>query len=241
MAARPFQRTLMTPANASDMQRFSPQHTSNPTHGTNLRTPSSFLPKISPPLPHNSENGILSKIISSQTPNAECFSEFGAIPGRYHRALAKVGHESNVAETDPVMGMQKCPQFASELSKLDQSRAENDLKKVTSLILSSSERSNKAEMLAEEMLCQALLPPSAIHSLDIVGSTLDEKGLDYIRDKLSHKYSNSQVEHARAEEAANSTYMVIHLVVLICTQLIECLKHLLWLDFTFIAHKLCWY
>ncbi|KAG7199983.1 hypothetical protein KM043_014408 [Ampulex compressa] len=43
LSARPFDRSLMTPANATDMQRFSPQH--KPYTPIQLRTPSSFTPK----------------------------------------------------------------------------------------------------------------------------------------------------------------------------------------------------
>ena len=50
--------------------------------------------------------------------------------------------------------------------------------------------------IAERMLSEALLPPSAINAGDIIGSTLDEKELMYIRDKLNSKYSNkSDIEH----------------------------------------------
>lgn len=50
--------------------------------------------------------------------------------------------------------------------------------------------------IAERILSEALLPPSAIHVNDIVASTLDEKGLTFIIDKLNSKYSNKgDVEH----------------------------------------------
>jgi len=43
--------------------------------------------------------------------------------------------------------------------------------------------------MAESMLTDALLPPSAIHLKDIIGSTLDKKELMFIREKLTDKYS----------------------------------------------------
>ncbi|XP_015115591.1 paxillin isoform X1 [Diachasma alloeum] len=46
--------------------------------------------------------------------------------------------------------------------------------------------------LADQMLSEALLPPSSIHSNDIIASTLDEKGLSYIREKLSSKYGEKE-------------------------------------------------
>ncbi|XP_011307538.1 uncharacterized protein Tes [Fopius arisanus] len=47
-------------------------------------------------------------------------------------------------------------------------------------------------ILAEQMLSEALLPPSSINSNDIIASTLDEKGLSYIREKLSSKYGDKE-------------------------------------------------
>ncbi|RLU23867.1 hypothetical protein DMN91_004075 [Ooceraea biroi] len=43
--------------------------------------------------------------------------------------------------------------------------------------------------IAESILTDALLPPSAIHANDIIGSTLDERELMFIREKLTDKYS----------------------------------------------------
>lgn len=43
--------------------------------------------------------------------------------------------------------------------------------------------------LAEQMLSDALLPPSAVHANEIIGSTLDRNKLKYIQEKLSAKYS----------------------------------------------------
>ena len=50
LGARPFSQALMTPANATDVQR-SPQHNAgaSPGQDLNLRTPSSFIPKDFPP------------------------------------------------------------------------------------------------------------------------------------------------------------------------------------------------
>ncbi|XP_015520382.1 uncharacterized protein LOC107224724 [Neodiprion lecontei] len=43
--------------------------------------------------------------------------------------------------------------------------------------------------LAEQMLSDALLPPSAVHANEIIGSTLDRNKLKYIQEQLSAKYS----------------------------------------------------
>ncbi|XP_015592961.1 uncharacterized protein LOC107266713 [Cephus cinctus] len=47
----------------------------------------------------------------------------------------------------------------------------------------------ESSRLAEEMLNEALLPPSAVHNKEIIGSTLDRNELKYIQEKLSAKYS----------------------------------------------------
>lgn len=49
-------------------------------------------------------------------------------------------------------------------------------------------------MLADKILSDALLPPSSINSGAIIGSTLDQKGLNEIREKLTSKYSDESTE-----------------------------------------------
>lgn len=55
------------------------------------------------------------------------------------------------------------------------------------------------DIIADNILANALLPPSAVNVHDIVSSTLDKKELMFIRDKLNTKYGimqdNSQVNH----------------------------------------------
>lgn len=48
---------------------------------------------------------------------------------------------------------------------------------------------SEASSIADSMLAEALLPPSAIHAKNIIGSTLDKKGLMFIREKLTNKYN----------------------------------------------------
>lgn len=57
----------------------------------------------------------------------------------------------------------------------------------TTLCIARPDNSN--DETAESMLADALLPPSVIHVNDIIGSTLDEKGLTFIREKLADKYN----------------------------------------------------
>lgn len=51
---------------------------------------------------------------------------------------------------------------------------------------------SEAASIAESMLADALLPPSAIRANDIIGSTLDEKELMFIREKLADKYNAAE-------------------------------------------------
>ncbi|XP_008213365.1 uncharacterized protein LOC100120273 [Nasonia vitripennis] len=116
---RPFDKSLMTPANATDVQRFSPQHSkllqNNSPAGLNLRTPSSFIPKI----PQSQTNAnlpnfssLLNEGMSPLTPNIDvvraqhlqAMNEPSPGPGRYHHTLAKISGKSNLAEAASVPG-----------------------------------------------------------------------------------------------------------------------------------------
>jgi len=59
----------------------------------------------------------------------------------------------------------------------------------TPCLVHSETVDHETACMAESMLTDALLPPSAIHLKDIIGSTLDEKELMFIREKLTDKYN----------------------------------------------------
>lgn len=108
----------MTPANATDVQRFSPQHSKllqNSPSGLNLRTPSSFIPKI--PQPQTNANlpnfsGLLNEGMSPLTPNIDvvraqhlqAVNEASPGPGRYHHTLANISGKGSLAEAASVPG-----------------------------------------------------------------------------------------------------------------------------------------
>lgn len=48
---------------------------------------------------------------------------------------------------------------------------------------------NEAMSIADSMLAEAFLLPSAMQAKNIIGSTLDKKGLMYIKEKLTNKYN----------------------------------------------------
>ena len=318
MTIKPFDRSLMTPANATDVQRFSPQHSqqlSNPTGSLNLRTPSSFIPKVPQThlksnLPNQSidmtnvpsvsnidviraqhlqaanemnprlgryhhtltnipndgnlvegvnvpgayhagsqylsnsvneeknvskNNSTPSELKYSRNPSNIASGEYmqnGTLQfGSYHRTLANIPNNSTIAEAASVPGALHTPGYGTSNLKKDKNlsnptpcemqysrnpgsianeeflhkntphlinepiagKSKASAEKVGDQIEQNLEFSSDIPsnaLLAEQMLSEALLPPSAVHANDIIGSSLDEKGLMYIREKLSDKYSN---------------------------------------------------
>ncbi|EFN69581.1 Prickle-like protein 2 [Camponotus floridanus] len=227
LGARPFDRSLMTPINATDMQHLSPQHKSYvpPSTGVQLRVPSSFAVK-NPYTKHsyevqNKPNTINDNKISN--------------PEEYNCSLINVSANNNIAKSQLTGG-----KFINEHSQHANNTMSNE-RAVDSKIINSSIPAHLAEQeivparemhtsgnyisygenalkstlegyretlnniapcsahletinseavsLAESMLADALLPPSAIHASDIIGSTLDEKSLMFIREKLADKYN----------------------------------------------------
>lgn len=230
----------MTPANATDVEQFSPQHKTGISYGpvVNLRTPSSFISKNQiqspfssttepPPLPISQPSNFpinslslnlqsigssneqvplsqTSNIFNNSIPsNLECVrtqvleSSFENPPqGRYHRALINIASDSTFTKSEQIDNFNnpQKSQIFSPLSKRRDSgtntRAHLEATgKIDSYVIKSDEL---CQDLAERMLSEALLPPSAIHANDIIGSTLGEKGLMYIREKLNSMNSNKE-------------------------------------------------
>lgn len=241
LGARPFSKSLMTPANATDVQQFSPQHkagilSSGP--GVNLRTPSSFInktpstfqyssaeppplplsePPILDPLPLNlqsigadyresSSESLPSRLQTSSILNKSLPSNVEFVrtqmlesslentpQGRYHRALINMANDSKFAKSetiDDVTSPQKSRIFSPSAKKI--SEANSRVEATGGIDSFVAESDCLPQELAERMLSEALLPPSAIHAADIIGSTLDEKGLMYIREKLNSMNSGKE-------------------------------------------------
>jgi hypothetical protein len=234
----------MTPANATDVQQFSPQHSqhlSNPNRVLNLRTPSSFISKVPqsqtksnlPFIPSNDNFPLPSNIEIVKTPHLQTANENQQKLGQYHYSLENISNHSNLAEATNVPGdyhlgtnlrnsnNQKMyiPKDNKTSYELKHSKNPNSIineeyihcdkaqEASKNIVIESGacaqKSNNESEknleplndirynaLLAEQMLFEALLPPSAANASNIVGSSLDEKELMYIREKLSNKYSN---------------------------------------------------
>ncbi|XP_036149159.1 testin [Monomorium pharaonis] len=233
LAARPFDCSLITPVNATDMQLIcSPQHKSRIlSTGVQLRTPSSFAtkgPYTRQPYDIQNKQDVAAAINNNEVSNTE----------EYNCILDNVSASSNIARSQPIEGklipenfqsahdivsvnekkgtserivnssilshfpeqeiVSVCEKHTSENyapygEDAFEGRREtlnNAMQCYTRAIASHPDANDETAFIhAESMLADALLPPSAIHANDIIGSTLDAKGLTFIREKLADKYS----------------------------------------------------
>lgn len=225
--ARPFDRSLMTPANATDMQKCSPQHKSHvPSAGAQLRTPSSFA--VKGPYSRHPYDAQNKRDVATATNNNEVSST-----KEYNCTRNDVSVSNNIVRSQPIEGKLIGEDFQRAHDTVSVNERGINGKRINSSILthlaeqeivSARERytlenyvsygedafeghgetlndttlciahseavGDKTESsIAESMLADALLPPSAIHANDIIRSTLDEKELMFIREKLADKYN----------------------------------------------------
>lgn len=230
--ARPFDCSLMTPVNATDMQKYSPQHKSHIlSTGVQLRTPSSFA--IKGPYVRHLCDAQNKQAAATAINNNEILMRSTE---EYNCTLDNVSASSNIARSQPIEGKLICENFQHDtVLQVDERKAAVDDKIINSSIFThlaeqeivparekhtcrnyvpyggnAFERhgetlnhvdttmciathgeviNDETVFSAESMFADALLPPSAIHANDIIGSTLDEKGLTFIREKLADKYN----------------------------------------------------
>jgi len=224
LGARPFDRSLMTPINATDMQKCSSQHESHiPSTGVQLRTPSSFAVKGSySKYPYDAQN---KQDTATATNNNEILTSIE----EYNCTPDNVSANSNIARSQPIErkmiyeNFQRAHDFIlvnekgidgknvnssnftlaeqeivparekhtsrNYVSYGDAFEGHREIPNDTTLCIAHRKPANEIAFNAESMLADALLPPSAIHVNDIIGSTLDEKGLTFIREKLADKYN----------------------------------------------------
>ena len=232
LGARPFDRSLMTPINATDMQHFSPQHKSYIlSTGVQLRIPSSFAVK-SPYAKHpyevqNKQDAMIindnkiskaegyncsltnvsanNNIAKSQLIGGKLINENSQHTGDTmsinERAMdSKIINSSipaHLAEQEIVSAREMhtsgnyIPYGGNTLKDALEGHRET-LNNIMPCIAHLESVDSEAASMAESMLADALLPPSAIHANDIIGSTLDEKSLMFIREKLADKYNATE-------------------------------------------------
>ncbi|KAK0174273.1 hypothetical protein PV327_011046 [Microctonus hyperodae] len=149
---RPFNRSFMTPANASEC--LSPQHkpnTINSCSPMNLRTPSSFVPKSiyssvsqSSPQLHaqlivankssnvpinsiNNSNVVSGKLEHTCLPQIEQAINQPIKPAKYHHVLESIKNDSkHIAESSKVVGNKMLPVVDVEQNKIDKKEIENN-------------------------------------------------------------------------------------------------------------------
>lgn len=235
LGARPFDRSLMTPINATDMQRCSPQHRPYMSFpGVQLRTPSSFAVKSSyakhPSMSQNKQQDIIAPNDNKMSNTEEYNCSLANVPNvssnvarsqpaesKFHDNLQHANDATSVNARGGVSGKIISSSIPSRLAEQEivppreihtsgnfvplggngtrsasmHTEAHREtLSNVMPYSLTHSEAQNSdAASIAECMLADALLPPSAIHANDIIGSTLGEEGLMYIREKLADKYN----------------------------------------------------
>ncbi|XP_078048916.1 testin LIM domain protein isoform X2 [Augochlora pura] len=215
LSARPFDLLLMTPANATDMQLYDPQNKHNvQTTMVQLRTPSSFMSKtpyrkdlhaklnnhesllpVSATLNNSSMTPIREKCDKISN-NCEIVKSELVKSGVYNKGVSiidsqKVNTNCNNITCEEVS-------IASHLNSNVTLPSENSLEyfeessKFKNLSISPSHLKSLDDdtHIAESILADALLPPSMVHANDIIGSTLDQKDLMFIREKLTNKYGN---------------------------------------------------
>ncbi|CAL7937115.1 unnamed protein product [Xylocopa violacea] len=225
LSARPFDGSLVTPVNATDMQRFSPQNKLNtPSNIIQLRTPSSFAPKNSykknlyENLNMQQSSAPLSTSNSSNIKSIPIFEKYNAVSNNsgivksepikdnlYNKDFYVKKIDSNnqnittdipTTENSKYLNDEAVTNVNSEVispSECYKEACKDMLKNPSSTLLHSKLINDNADV-AEAMLADALLPSSTVHANDIIGSTLDEKGLMYIREKLTNKYSKQDTQ-----------------------------------------------
>ncbi|XP_067210157.1 uncharacterized protein Tes [Linepithema humile] len=232
LGARPFDRSLMTPINATDMQRSPQRKPHVPSTGVQLRTPSSFAAK-SPSkhlykTPNKQDIGAVndnevytaeeykcpvdnvSANIAKSQPIEKKFCENIEPAGD---AASKRGINSKVvnfsipaclAEQEIVSARET--HTSGNYVPYERSATERHgetLNDIAPCFVHSTTIDSEAASIAESMLADAFLPPSAIHANDIIGSTLDEEKLSFIRNKLADKYNAAEnpVLHAALQSS----------------------------------------
>ncbi|KOC59273.1 Prickle-like protein 2, partial [Habropoda laboriosa] len=199
LSARPFDGSLVTPVNATDMQQFSPQNKPNiQSNFVQLRTPSSFAPKSSYKK-HLYENANTQEVYNSfETPsncsniqNIPILEKYNMISNDsrivksesiknapYNKGVHPIdfpkisSNNQNIAKEVPTTESLK-PLYDAAVTRNPSEcykEAYKDMLKNPSTSLSHSKSISDNVYDAEAILADALLPPSIVNANDIIGT-----------------------------------------------------------------------
>ncbi|XP_026302174.1 testin isoform X2 [Apis mellifera] len=202
LSARPYDGSLVTPVNATDMQRFNPQNKLNLSPSfVQLRTPSSFAPKCSYKK-NVHENINVHEFCALEAPNNYSNIKNNQIFEKYNitsndnesirssnQNIKNVTSENLNLNDTVVTNVNSKITLPSNSSECYKEAYKDIFKNPSTSILNSKSINDNIDV--ETLLVDALLP-SSVHTTDVIKSTLDEKSLMYIREKLTNKYSNQE-------------------------------------------------
>lgn len=180
------------------MQRFNPQNKLNLSPSfVQLRTPSSFAPKCSYKK-NIHENINVHEFCALETPSNiksnQIFEKYNITSNdnesnSNNQNIKNVTIENLNLNNTVVTNVNSKITLPSNSSECYKEAYKDMFKNPSTSLLNSKSINDNIDV--ETLLVDALLP-SSVHTTDVIKSTLDEKSLIYIREKLTNKYSNQE-------------------------------------------------
>ncbi|XP_058790239.1 testin [Phymastichus coffea] len=164
---KPFDKSFMTPVNATDVQQFSPQHSQslmNPNAKLNLRTPSSFIPKnLQVPLISNLPNfhGNVGPIISS-TPCTKDVIQVQSLQAQSEPYFKQPEYESALKNSNQPNETCSAPQNNNEL-QFNSSIKKSNKNWESNPICHGIEHVQHSSIIASEEYPQTSQPYQSVH------------------------------------------------------------------------------
>lgn len=209
LSARPYNPSLLTPVNAADMQQSCPANKPNnvPSNVIQLRTPSSFVPKNSykKDIHPNANDYTIPLETSDKVPVFEKYdkisnnSEIAKSESIKNNPLNKMSTDSKaIGNTQNIItNVSPNPSECYRDAHID------TLKNPSTGLLHSQTIERNPDAAAAMISDTLLAPRTQLYTNDIIGSTLDEKGLRYIREKLTNKYSMQENQTHQPHDTPN--------------------------------------
>lgn len=180
------------------MQRFNPQNKLNLSPSfVQLRTPSSFAPKCSYKK-NIHENINVHEFCALETPSNiksnQIFEKYNITSNdnesnSNNQNIKNVTIENLNLNDTVVTNVNSKITLPSNSSECYKEAYKDMFKNPSTSLLNSKSINDNIDV--ETLLVDTLLP-SSVHTTDVIKSTLDEKSLMYIREKLTNKYSNQE-------------------------------------------------